>query len=194
MKHILLVILLLVTACIPFGIFEKKRPSEDEGDIPMDGVRRDATDVNVPKHIESDEIVEFSCEFSAFSIVPGENTYDLCGNLFTLEAIPDEDGCVKCLYNVRPGNSFEECQSKAFVADSSFLKALQEVVSSTDLARHNGIFVSVSGLPDMYGAKISIKYSSGEAVFAYDNESCFMSCDEMYSLKELFRKQAENEE
>ena len=38
----------------------------------------------------------------------------------------------------------------------------------------------------MYGAKIDIKYASGESIYAYDNQDCFISIDAINELVEIF--------
>ena len=77
-------------------------------------------------------------------------------------------------------------------ADASFLEALQEVVSRHDLAAHNGFVHTVSGLPEMYGARLDIRYASGESIYAHDNQSCFLALEAMLDLSALFM--AQNEE
>ena len=75
-----------------------------------------------------------------------------------------------------------------FETDSSFMAKLQEIVKKYDLAKHNGYTHHVSGLPDMYGAKVDIKYASGESIYAYDNQDCFIPFEAIEELIELFNK------
>lgn len=42
----------------------------------------------------------------------------------------------------------------------------------------------------MYGAKLDIKYASGESIYAHDNQDCFISLDAMNELVELFSSYA----
>ena len=63
---------------------------------------------------------------------------------------------------------------------------LQDVVSKYNLAKHNGYTHHVSGLPDMYGEQIDIKYASGESIYAHDNQDGFLPMDAMVELIELF--------
>ena len=66
------------------------------------------------------------------------------------------------------------------------MTSLQEIVSKYDFAQYNGYISKVSGLPHMYGAKLDIKYASGERIYAHDNQDCFISLDAMNELVELF--------
>lgn len=75
---------------------------------------------------------------------------------------------------------------REFTADIAFMKKLQVIVEKYDFAQHNGYKCVVSGLPHMYGAKIDIKYGSGESIYAYDNQHCFISLDAIKELVELF--------
>jgi len=38
----------------------------------------------------------------------------------------------------------------------------------------------------MYGAKLDIQYASGESIYAYDNQDCFIPLEAMQELVELF--------
>ena len=69
--------------------------------------------------------------------------------------------------------------------------ALQKAVSEHDLAQHNGLSYRVSGLPEDYGATLSVTYASGESIHASHNQDCFLSIDAMEALEALFRSQAE---
>ena len=73
-----------------------------------------------------------------------------------------------------------------FETDSSFMTKLQEIVSKYDLAKHNGYTHHVSGLPNMYGEQIDIKYASGESIYAHDNQDGFLPMNAMEELIELF--------
>ena len=64
---------------------------------------------------------------------------------------------------------------------------LWKIVSKYDFAQHNGYVSKVSGLPHMYGAKLDIRYASGESIYAYDNQDCFIPLEAMRELVELFR-------
>ena len=55
-----------------------------------------------------------------------------------------------------------------------------------EFAQHNGYSHKISGLPDMYGATLDIKYASGESIYAYDNQDCFIPFEAMKELVELF--------
>ena len=73
-----------------------------------------------------------------------------------------------------------------FEADSSFMTKLQDIVSKYDFAQYNGYSHHVSGLPDMYGECIDIKYASGESIYASDNQSGFIPFEAIKNLVKLF--------
>ena len=146
------------------------------------GVKTYNSGENSPKVVESTEIVSFKCEFSLLAAVLEEES-ELNGRIYTLDAELD-DGTVKC----KIGCYGRESSSvpKEFTADASFMTSLQEIVSKYDFAQHNGYISKVSGLPHMYGAKLDIKYASGESIYAYDNQDCFISIDAINELVEIF--------
>lgn len=176
-KHLLLLLLLAVVLCI--GCSPKEITEEP---MEEDGVVRDNSDPDAPKVIESDLIIHFLCEFSALDRME-EDTY-LSGKNYRLEARL-KDGAVKGHYSPY-GNHGEDI---LFAADHSFMYKLQEVVSEYDLAQYNGMDVSVSGLPEMYGASLQIVYASGECISASDNQDCFLPLAAMEELESLFRQQ-----
>ena len=59
-------------------------------------------------------------------------------------------------------------------------------MSKYDLAKHNGDTHHVSGIPDMYGDYIDIKYASGESIYASDNQSGFLKAEAAMELLNLF--------
>ena len=137
-----------------------------------------------PKVIESTEIVSFECEFSLFAAVLEEES-ELDGRNYKLSAVL-EDGAVKSKIKWRDRAGAGE--EHDFTADASFMTNLQEIVSKYNFAQYNGYISKVSGLPDMYGAKIDIKYASGESIYAYDNQDCFISIDAIKELVKIFKE------
>ena len=150
---------------------------EDNG-----GVRKYNDGADSPKIIESTEIESFECEFSLIAAVLEEQN-ELEGRVYTISAYL-ENGAVKCKceWYDRFGNGDES----EFTADTSFMKKLQEIVSKYNFAAHNGYSNRVSGLPDMYGSKLDITYKSGESIYAYDNQDCFISFEAISELVHLF--------
>ena len=161
MSKILISFILLMT--IGFGGCNAPVTEITEND---GGVKKYNSGENFPKTIESEEIVCFECEFSLISFVFEE----------------DED--VSCIINWydRAGKG----EKHEFTAGSSFMTDLQKIVSKYDFAKHNGFVSVVSGLPDMYGAKLDIKYKSGESIYAHDNADCFIPTDGIKELVDLF--------
>lgn len=135
-----------------------------------------------PKVIESTEIISFDCEFSYISAVFDEEN-ELTGKVYKLSAVMG-DNIVRAKIDWRGRDGSGD--KSEFETDSSFMAKLQDVVSKYDLAKHNGYTHHVSGLPDMYGEQIDIKYASGESIYAHDNQDGFLPMDAMVELIELF--------
>ena len=158
------------------------------------GVRHDNTDAvdggvktynsgeDSPKTIASTEIVSFNCKFSLVAMVLEEES-QLDGRVYALSAVAEDEG-IKCKvdWHDRSGNG----DKSEFTADASFMEKLQEIVAKHNFAQYNGYSSRVSGLPDMYGAKLDISYASGESIYAYDNQSCFIPFEAIKDLAELF--------
>ena len=147
------------------------------------GVKTYNSGENSPKVIASTEIVSFKCEFSLIAVVSEEEN-ELGGRIYTLDA-KAENGTVKCKIDWYGRES--SGAPKEFTADALFMMRLWKIVSKYDFAQHNGYVSKVSGLPHMYGAKLDILYASGESIYAYDNQDCFIPLEAMRELVELFR-------
>ena len=175
MSRIITSIILLMT----MGFSGCKMSSTDDID---GGVVTRNSGEDSPKVIESTDIISFNCELSFIATVFDEEN-ELEGKVYKMSAAL-EDGTVKAKidWHDRSGNG----DKAEFEADVSFMSKLQEIVSKYDLAKHNGYTLHVSGLPDMYGEQIDIKYASGESIYAYDNQDCFISLDAINELVELF--------
>ena len=155
-------------------LFRKKHTVEEDGGV-QKRINRDA-----PKTIVSENIIHFQCEFSTVAIADElsieHGIYTLCVKLV--------DGAVRGEYKMRTriggGKQF------LFRKSHRFMRELQSIVAKYDFAKFNGEEYSVSGLPDMYGAKIHIVYASGERIYASDNQSNFLPIDAMTALVKLF--------
>jgi len=159
--------------------------SDTNYDPPADGGVISDTDYEAPKVIESTQVVSFNCKFSAFA--RSKEDTRLAGRVYQLEARL-ENGAVKGSYQTRTRYDGE---TETFRGSHAFMDALQKVIAQQDLAQHNGHSYRVSGLPEGYGAYLSVKYASGEEIYASDNQSCFLSIDAMEALEALFRSQVE---
>ena len=135
-----------------------------------------------PKLVVSTEIISFEFEASLYSAVLNEES-DLVGKNYKLSAVL-EDGAIrsKIKWHDRAGYGEE----RDFIADISFMSSLQGIVSKYNFAQYNGYISKVSGLPDMYGVKLDIQYASGESIYAYVNQDCFVSLDAIKELVELY--------
>jgi len=124
-----------------------------------------------------------SLRFFLYAVVdPGS----LGSRVYSLDAVLD-NSIVKGSMNW-----YDRTDSDHFVFDATpvFLEKLQQAVAKHNLAQHNGYVYTVSGLPDMYGAKLDIVYQSGEAIYANDNQDCFLSMEAMEDLVKVFREYA----
>ena len=151
------------------------------------GVKTYNSGEDSPKVIESTEIISFEFEVSLYNIVVEES--ELVGRNYNLSAVL-EDGAVKSKIKWRDRAGAGE--EHDFTADTSFMTSLQELVSKYNFAQYNGYISKVSGLPDMYGAKLDINYASGESICAHDNQDCFIPFEAIEELVEIF-EEAEKE-
>lgn len=143
--------------------------------VPEDGGLWENTDPNAPKTIVSTEIKEFSCSFH----LREEGT-------ITVEATRTEAGAA-CSFRGPEGS-----EDFTFAADAAFLDALQAIVKKYDFSQYNGLFLERAGLPDMFGVKLSVLYTSGESISAYDNQELFLPEDACKELKDLFLQKGES--
>jgi len=172
---IMLMVLLLV-GC------DRNDPADTDA---IDGGVQHDTSYDAPKVIKSTEITDFSCTFSALTMLKEDTP--LAGNKYSLKA-KLENGVVEGSYRAQ---NRADGKSIAFHADTAFMDALQAIVTAHDLAQHNGHSYRVSGLPDNFGAVLSIDYASGENIYASNNQTCFLSHAAMEDLEALFRAQIE---
>jgi len=150
------------------------------------GVRHYTSGEDAPKVINSAEITEFRCEFSLFAHAEpdelGNGLYDLTAAL--------RDDTVMCVIKIRKRTNGGG--ERNFVADISFMEKLQEIISAYDFAKHNGYSYSISGLPDMYGCVLDVRYASGEYIHAYDNQNVFLPHEALKALYKLFDDHSKN--
>lgn len=154
-------------------LFGKRLPDRPEDCV--DGGVRINNCTDAPKVIYSTKPVAFECHLSTVAMV------DLAveRSLFKLKARL-ENGVVSVSYQ-----SYTE--SKSFTAAPSFMDKLQSIISRFDFAQFNGHNMRVSGLPDMFGAYLSVDYQSGERISASNNQDCFIPPDAIPLLISLFK-------
>lgn len=157
--------------------FRKKHTCDEDG-----GVQK-RIDRNAPKIIVSENIIAFDCVFSTVALA---DDIQIEHGIYTLSARL-RDGAVRGEYKMRTRHDAGE--QFLFRESHSFMKKLQHIVKTYDFAKYNGVEYSVSGLPDMYGARIHIGYASGESIYASDNQSNFLPIEAMTELVELFLSQ-----
>ena len=151
---------------------------EEDGGIVMLSSGKDA-----PKVIVSTEIVSFDCELSFYNAV-FDGECNLEGKLYKISAVlQDEKVKVKTNWHDRFGNGKKD----EFEADISLMIKLEEITKMYDLAQYNGYCHHISGLPEMYGEYININYSSGEKIYASDNQDGFLPLDAAKDILLLFK-------
>ncbi len=182
MKKLLCGIGVLLIVGIALGGYKfiaSRKVSTNTDDIDG-GVIHDYTDPNAPKVIECTEITKFYCDFSLLTNTEAE---ELGNRVYMLTAILEGES-VKCCIDWHASGDGEKCE---FEAEPAFMEKLHEIVAKYDFAQYNGEVYTVSGLPDNFGSKLDIEYSSGESIYANDNQSVFLSMDAMKELVKLFR-------
>lgn len=177
MSRIITSIIMLITMGLcGCGVFRRDTDHIDGG------VKTYNSGEDSPKVIESTEIISFEFEVSLYNIVLEEDS-ELVGRNYKLSAVL-EDGAVKSKIKWRDRTGYGE--EHDFTADTSFMTSLQEIVSKYNFAQYNGYISKVSGLPDMYGAKLDINYASGESIYAHDNQDCFIPFEAIEELVRIF--------
>ena len=169
------IILLMTMGFCGCGLFRRNTDNIDGG------VKTYNSGEDSPKVIESTEIISFKFEVSLYNIVVEES--ELVGRKYKLSAVL-EDGTVKSKIKWRDRAGAGE--EHDFTADASFMTNLQEIVSKYNFAQYNGYISIVSGLPDMYGAKLDINYASGESLYAHNNQDSFIPFEAIEELVNLF--------
>ena len=158
------------------AIFKKSHIPDEDG-----GIRKRICR-NAPKSIDCENIISFECVFSTVALA---DDISIEHGVYTLSA-KLKDGAARGEYKMRSRNG----EGEQFIIHKSyrFMRQLQEIVKAYDFAKYNGNECFVSGLPDMYGAKIHIVYASGESIYASDNQDNFLPFEAMQALIELFKR------
>ncbi len=178
----------LAAAAVGLAAVMRGRRDDRSTDCVDGGVVRYHDGADSPKVIESTEITEFHCTFSLYAVV---ETGKLGNGKYTCSAILKNDA-VSC--SIKWQTRMGEGGERVFTADRAFMIQLQELVSTHAFALHNGRSHSVSGLPDMYGAKLEVRYASGESIYTYDNQNNFLKQEAMDALFTLFTTANEKEQ
>ncbi|MGI6168722.1 MAG: hypothetical protein ACOYI4_03260 [Christensenellales bacterium] len=178
MKWLGMLVAALVVCLLFAGCYEKEKDASEFGGT---GVVRDWTNPDAPKSITSKEInlfeYEFNCDF--FRYYGRMNQYDYCS--FSL--VRQQEGALCTGWGYGEGDAAFEFE---FVAPLSSLDALQALVFEYDLAKANGTDVTVEGIPEHMGSRLSVEYASGESIYAYDNRSGVMGGTASLALFDLF--------
>ena len=160
----------------------RRNTPPDTDDIDGGVIRQEQADV--PKEIESTEITKFHAEISLTTLCDtDEQEHRVHKGVYKLNAVLENgEVLIKYDWHDHQGNG----DKAEYKADTDFLVKLQEIVAAHNFAQHNGYFYKVSGLPDMYGEILDIEYASGEQIYAYDNQGCFLPYEAAEELILLF--------
>jgi len=176
-------IALMVTA-IAGGIAALCRRIPEENTDHIDGGVIKQEQADVPKVIESTEIVKFHAEISLTAVYDAdEQNHRVHKGVYKLDAVL-ENGEVLVKYDWYDHQGGGD--KAEYKAEADFLVRLQAIAAAYNFAGHNGYYYKVSGLPDMYGEIIDIVYTSGEQIYAYDNQSGFLPYEAAEELILLF--------
>ena len=174
----------LTLTAMAAGITAICRRSPEENTDHIDGGVIKQVQADVPKVIESTEIVEFHAEISLTTVYDAdEQTHRVHKGVYKLDAVlKNGEVLVKYDWYDHQGRG----DRAEYKADADFLAKLQEIAAAYNFAQHNGYYYKVSGLPDMYGERLDIIYASGEQIYAYDNKSGFLPYEAAEELILLF--------
>ena len=76
--------------------------------------------------------------------------------------------------------------SESFTGNAAFMMKLQAIIEKYNLAQFNGRDVVTHGLPDDFGATLSVTYASGEKIYAADNQNMYLPVEAVRELAQLF--------
>lgn len=147
-----------------------------------DGGTRIRRDTDAPKEILSREPVRFSCRFSALSLQ--ECDTGMIQGVYSFNALKGEGG-VMCTVVCNNPRAIPERERK-FTRSDDLMTELDTLLREHDVARYNGSYYKVSGLPDFYGATIDVEYASGETIYCYNNQDPFLPIELIRELCGLF--------
>jgi|GEM_PF-4239584 len=144
--------------------FIKKLFNKNKSDRTNGGIRK-VLDKNLPKYVNSTEIVGFECDFYKRAAISADKDVLDGEYRLTCEKIGEKICCRYSRKLSRNGNV-----DKIFDGDENLLISLEKAVREENIARLNGLETFVSGLPRNYGAKLSVRYSSGESIETSNNQ------------------------
>lgn len=164
-----ILLLMLLSGCIP------------STDTDEPGGRKDYTDPNAPKKIESTVITSFAYEFYTGSLEQALYglTYEYGG--MELERVGDI-GQVK-VWGFLGGDTYFEHE---YITPLASFADLQAIIEKHNLAKHNGIKEETSGVPPQLGSSFKVVYESGESIYTYNNTEQVLGTDATRDLIELF--------
>lgn len=160
----------------------KKRRRERIYEGPhIDGGTRIDNDENAPKEIKSNVITDFSCIVSTLSLIDEE--FNLPRGVYNFVAKRENKGA-HCTVTCSVGTEIEE--DKEQKCPLKVLNQIDQLLKKYNVAKHNGIYHKVSGLPNFYGLKIDATYESGETLYCYNNQDFILPNDFINELFQIF--------
>ena len=167
-----------------------RRLDKEERRMRVDGGTRIAHDADAPKEIVSRTLVRFSCRFSSVSLIEEETSLQ-CG-LYHFCAERNEDG-KDC--SVSCERVFSVCDQRLqAVRPISFMDEIEALLRTHNVARFNGKYYFVSGLPSFFGASVDAVFESGETVCCSNNQDPFLPSSLIKELCCLFELDSENKD
>ncbi len=162
----------------PAGAPAVPQPAPGGADEPPEcGGTSDYSDPNAAKEIKSKDITSFSCTASLLSLMLEDHPF-LSSDRYEFSA-KTSGGAVECGFiSVRGEKTFE--------AGAELLAKVQDIIDRYGLAKLNGTDVFTHGLPDDFGASLSVAYASGEKIYASHNTDMFIPLDALEELVRLF--------
>ena len=149
---------------------QRRRARIYEGPSPeIDGGTRIRRDTSAPKEIVSEELLRFFCRFSTLSLIDEEG---LLPGVYSFGASKEAEGVVCTADCTNPQVLRGERRD---VRTEAFLAELDALLRRYDVARYNGQYYKVSGLPDFFGVTVDAAYASGETLYCYNNQDPFLS-------------------
>ena len=158
---------------------------EDGQKVVCGGIHRTQENMS-QKTIHSTQVISFECEFSLVSFGFNKDEKDKEWNgVFELSAelVGSRAHCHYVHSKRRDGTI-----DKTFDADCALLDELEKVIREEDLARFNGYSSHTSGLPDMYGANLTVYYASGEHIYTSNNQDVDLPLSALRAFKAIFEK------
>lgn len=161
-----------VNASVSRGsVMNEQMPGDDASSTMITG-GSDTKYLDLPKAIQSEEIVHFSVDCN-FAYSSNEKKYTYVYGYATKV----EGGALVGLSYRKDGEQNEAEYTKLKLVGNEVFSDLQKLVKKHNFASNNGYTHFTSGLPENFGGSVNINYASGEQIIVSDNQSIVISLD-----------------